>query len=407
MERSEDHNDLATALAEVRPAPHDDFAQKLDRRVAAGFPRRSRLAGSSLAGFAAWIRGLPPRRLLFAGSATALAAIAIATVVIAGGGSGPSDSQPANGLLSQFTPVNPDDSSNSAVAPRATGHPTHVQAGGVQYSDAVPQVAAPESSGLGRASNSAAAPSPEAESGAAYTPSNGSLETDSLADLSRNREIERSAEIGLLANPDDVADDSAKVFAAVHDANGIVLHSTTSSGRNGGARFELLIPSARLGDALAAFSSIDEVRSRHEATDDITKPTVTISEELQDSQARVDGLLAQLAGAEVESEREAIAAELHAERGHAARLRNQLARLHQRTTYSRVLVRIQSGAPTESGAAWGIGDAFHDAGHLLGIAAGVTLVGLAVIAPPALLCLLAWLAQRLWLRSRRERALDA
>jgi hypothetical protein len=34
-------------------------------------------------------------------------------------------------------------------------------------------------------------------------------------------------------------------------------------------------------------------------------------------------------------------------------------------------------------------------------------VGLAVVAPLTLLCFLAWLARRLWLRTRRERALDA
>lgn len=388
MERSSDHNDLATALAEVRPAPRDAFVQELDERAAAGFSRRSHFDNSPFAGFVAWVRSLSPQRLLFASGATALAAIAIATVVVATNDSGASEdsdasgSRPTSGLLSQFTPFS-DDSSRSEVVPRAA-----------------------ESSGPGRASNSAAAPSSDAESGVEYTHSKQSVQAGGLASLSRNREIERSAEIGLLAEPADVADDSAKVFSAVHDANGIVLHSTTSSGKNGGARFELLIPSLRLGDALAAFSSIDEVRSRHEATDDITKPTVTTEEELQDSQARVDSLLAQLASAEVESEREAIAAELHSERGHAARLRNQLSRLHQRTTYSRVLVRIQSGSSTESGGAWGIGDAFHDAGHILGIAAGVTLIGLAVIAPLALLCILAWLAQRLWLRTRRERALD-
>lgn len=398
MERSSDHNDLATALAEARPAPRDAFAQELDQRVAVGFPQHSRLHGSPLAGFAAWIRGLPARRLVFAGGTTALVAIAIATVVIANRDSGvpknpgASESQPTSGLLSQFTPFSDDDSSRSAVVPRAGG-------------PLLPGAAAPESSGRGQASNSGAASS-EAESGVEYTHSK-PLKAGGLANLSRNREIERSADISLLADPTDVSEDSTKVFAAVHDANGIVLHSTTSSGRNGGARFELLIPSARLGDALAAFSSIDEVRSRHEATDDITKPTVSTEEELQDVQARVDSLLAQLSGAEAESERDAIAAELHAERGQAARLRNQLARLHQRTTYSRVLVRIESGTSTESGSSWGIGDAFHDASHILGIAAGVTLIGLAVIAPLALLCLLAWLAQRLWLRSRRERALDA
>lgn len=394
MERSSDHNDLATTLAEVRPAPRDAFSQELDKRVAAGFPRHSGLDSSPLARFMAWVRAFSPQRRLFAGGSTALAAIALATVMVATNDSGvPEDSgasgsQPSAGLLSQFTPFNTGDSSRFGV---------------------VPQAAVPKSSGLGRASNSAAA-SPEAESGAEVDSNAGYANSTPLkrgGSLIRHREIERSAEIGLLADPADVAEDSTKVFAAVHDANGIVLHSTTSSGKNGGARFELLIPSIRLGDALAAFSSVDEVRSRHEATDDITKPTVTTSEELQDSQARVDSLLAQLSGAEAESEREAIAAELHAERGHAARLRSRLARLHQRTTYSRVLVRIESGASTESGGAWGIDDAFHDAGHILGIAAGVTLVGLAVIAPLTLLCLLAWLAQRLWLRSRRERALDA
>jgi len=398
MERFRDHDKIAAALAEARPAPRDAFAEELDERVAAGFPRRSRFSGSPLASLTARIRGLPPRRLVLAGGTAALAAIAIATVVIAGG---TSDSQRTQIALDRPIPTRAG----------SVNRPAHAQAGGVQYTESIPHVGAPKSTGLGRTSNSAPSPSSEATSGAELD-SNATSFAAGLPGrrggfLTRHREIERSAEIGLLAVPTDVADDSAKVFAAVHDANGIVLHSSTSSGKNGGARFELLIPSLRLGDALAAFSSIDEVRSRREATNDITKPTVTTGEELQDSQARVDSLLAQLSSAEAESERDAIAAELHAERGRAARLRNQLARLHQRTTYSRVLVRIESGASTETGSAWGIGDAFHDAGHILGIAAGVTVVGLAVIAPLALLCLLAWLAQRLWLRSRRERALDA
>jgi Domain of unknown function (DUF4349) len=395
MERSSDHNDLATALAEARPAPRDAFAQELDERVATGFPRRSRLDASPLASLGSWLRGLSPQRLGLAAAATALAAIAIATVMVAG--------------------------NSSHTRSMALDNTRHKHDHGVEFSKPIPGAAVPQSS---KPTRRATAPQASSATGGGdssspqYRTLGPAVEQHSFEreaptsaalgePTTRHREIERSAEIGLLADPADVADDSAKVFAAVHDANGIVLHSTTSSGKNGSARFELLIPSARLGDALAAFSSIDAVRSRHEATDDITKPTVTVGEELQDSQARVDSLLAQLSSAEAESEREAIAAELRAERGHAARLHNQLARLHQRTTYSRVLVRIQSGASSDSGGAWGIGDAFHDAGHILGIAAGVTLVGLAVIAPLALLCLLAWLAQRLWLRTRRERALDA
>jgi hypothetical protein len=405
MERSRDHNDLATALAEIRPVPRDAFVAELDERVAASFPRHSRFRRSPLAGLADRIGARSPMRLSFAGAAVALVAIAVATIVIASSGSGSGSRTIA--IDSNPAAPQPHGVQGSEVAPQvAAPH----SSGSVQYSEVIPFAAATGSSGPGRAvspsavHSSKAESSAEADSSASYTNSR-SLKRGGF--LIRHREIERSAEVALLADPTDVADDSAKVFAAVHDANGIVMHSTTSSGKNGGARFELLIPSARLGDALAAFSSIDEVTNRHEATDDITKPTITVSEELQDSQARVDSLLTQLSSAEVESEREAIAAELHAERGHAARLRNQLARLHQRTDYSRVLVRIQSDNSPESGGAWGIGDAFHDAGHILGIAAGVTLVGLAVIAPLALLCLLAWLSQRLWLRTRRERALNA
>jgi hypothetical protein len=355
MERSKQYEDVAVALAEVRPTPRADFAAELDELVAAGFPRKSRFG--RLQTIAARVRGLSPQRLLVASGATALAAIAIATVVI-------SNTGPDSAPIALEQPVTRQSSS----------------AGGVQYSEALPQV------------------------------TGGSVESSSAAALrgSTHRDIERSAEIGLLADPADVADDSAQVFRAVHDARGIVLRSTTTAGRDAGAHFDLLIPSARLGDALATFSAIDEVRSRHEATADITKPTVATSEELRDSRARIDSLLAQLSTAELESERDAIEAELRGERRHSARLRSQVARLHQRADFSRVSLRIESSASaTSPGGAWGVDDALGDAGHILGIAAGVTVVGLAVIAPLALIFLLAWLAHRIWLRARRERALDA
>jgi hypothetical protein len=388
MERSNDRNDLATALAEVRPAPRDAFAEELDERVAAGFPRRSRLDNSPLAGFAAWVRALSPQRLLFTGGTAALAAIAIVTVIVTSGNSGPSDPQPGSGLLSQFTPLESGDSSDSGVVPQAsTQSPTTSAAG--------------ESS----ASGESASGEPQLGSPAYDRATSRPFKFKSLSN--RQREIERSAVIGLLAKPADVADDSAEVFAAVHDADGIVLHSTTSSGGNAGARFALLIPSARLGDALAALSSIDEVGFRHETTDDITAPTVSAREGLEDSRARIDTLLTQLAAAETETEAEAVETELHGERRHAARLRARLANLDRRTAYSRVSVRIASDPSTDSGGTWGFDDAIGDAGHILAIAAAVTLVGLAIAAPIALIALLAWLAHRLWLRTRRERALDA
>ncbi len=385
MERSEQYEDIAVALAEVRPAPRADFAAELDGLVAAGFPRRSRFGSSPLAALAARLRAASPQRLLFASGSAALAAIAIATVVVASSGSTP-----------------------EPVARESAGRPEQL------FSEPVPKASSESvlpsvgSSGQHGSAETESSKSAEAHNGA-LSELHGSIAA--YAPLSRapgratHRDIERSAEIGLLADPADVADDSAKVFSAVHDAGGIVLHSTTTAGSNAGADFDLLIPSAKLGDALAAFSAIDEVRTRHEATADITAPAVALGERLRDSQARIKGLLSQLSAAETESESEAIGFELRDERRHAARLRARLSGLHRRTSFSRVSVRIESGASSGSGGSWGIDDAFGDAGHVLGVAAGVTVVGLAVLAPLALVAFLAWLAHRLWLRTRRERAL--
>ena len=103
MERSSDHDEIATALAEARPAPRDAFVEELDERVAAGFPRRSRFEQLALGGPRRLDRGLSPQRLLFAGGAAALAAIAIATVVVATNDSAPG-SRPTSGLLSHDRP---------------------------------------------------------------------------------------------------------------------------------------------------------------------------------------------------------------------------------------------------------------------------------------------------------------
>ncbi len=94
------------------------------------------------------------------------------------------------------------------------------------------------------------------------------------------------------------------------------------------------------------------------------------------------------------------------ERRVAASLRTQLDRLHRRARYARVTVRIEPGAAAGSGAkSWGVNDALDDAGRILVVAAGVVLIGLAVLGPLALIALLAWLAHRVWLRRRREAAL--
>jgi hypothetical protein len=371
METPEKGNDrLAEELRAMRPKPRPEFTAELDERAAAGFPRRSRLPRLSLDR----PRQRPARRLLLPVGGLAIAAIVAAAIVIV---PGESDDEGSVGgsFLSLEAPSDPQESSREAAP-------------------------------LSKA--------PTEESGEASSAMGGVEAVDGIVRTSgaplRNRAVERSAEITLGADPADVAAGSSKVFDVVGAHNGIVMNSFTREGAPGeaGASFELLIPSRKLSAALADLSAIDEVITRHEATADITAPTVNVTELLQDSNARIGSLLGQLQEAETESEREVVEAELRQERRHRARLRASLQDLQRRADLSRVLVRIETGgedAPSDEGS-WGIADAIDDAGKILAVAAAITVVALAVLGPIALIALLAWLAHRAWVRRERRRVLS-
>jgi hypothetical protein len=406
MEPYRDDQDLIAELRALRPEPRQEFKAELDERAAAGFPRRSARASSPLAGLFARLRSLPPRRLALSAGATALAAIAAATVVVA-----VSEPKTDSTSLARLSPnehfASPANSPHATDGADSVGSPSlrtekfgsGGDSSGIQYSEAPP------------VSTGAASPETSSSSTAGSTGIEYHDSTGPYASKVGHRDVERSAEMALGADPDEVAGDAAEVFDAVHAANGIVLSSSVNGGAEGdaGARFELLIPAAKLSDALADFSAIDTVVSRHEATDDITAPTVRIGEHLRDSRATIDGLLVQLAGADTDEERAEVEVELRAERRHAASLRSQASKLDRRANLSRVSLRIVTDTASTSsdngGGSWGVDDALGDAGHILAIAAGVTIVGLAVLGPIALIALLAWLANRARLRRARERAL--
>lgn len=379
METPRDRDDqLAAELRALRPTPRPEFAAELDERAAAGFPRRSRLSRFTLP---------QPRRLLLPAGGVALAAIAVATAVVA-----VDDQRATNPPMarSEASDARPDlggkyfDGGGKQAQGRASAHGQSNT--GIQFEADIPTASTANST------------SNQAEAMGSAPPLG-------------NRAVERSATLVLGAAPADVADDSAEVFEVVRAHDGIVMSSSTREGEPGraGARFELLIPSAKLGDALGELSGVDKVLSRHEATADITAPTVNVTELLRDSKARIDSLLGQLEGAETESEREAVEAELDQERRHRAALRAQLQHLQQRADLSRVLVRIETGGKEESGTGggtWGVDDALGDAGQILAVAAAVTVVGLAILGPIALIALLAWLTHRAWVRRERRRVLS-
>jgi Domain of unknown function (DUF4349) len=389
METPRDRDDQLTEdLRALRPTPRPEFAAELDQRAAAGFPRRSHWRWTPFER----LRSMQPRKLLIPAGGLAVLAIALATAVTM------SSEQSDSSNLAVLQPSEEVQRSNQGAPSPDQGRSGSAS---FEYSSEVPMA----SSAAGSAASGAGVETEESTSAGA-----GDAAALASEPNPSHRAVERSAELVLAAAPGDVGDDSAKVFEAVHAHDGIVMSSSTREGKTGeaAARFELLIPSAKLGDALAALSAIDEVRTRHEATDDITAPTVAAGELLADSKARIDSLLAQLEGAEAESEREAVEAELAQERRHRARLRAQLQHLERRADYSRVLVRIETGgaeAPSEGGA-WGVGDALDDAGQILAVAAAVTVVALAIVGPIALIALLAWLTHRAWVRRERGRVLS-
>jgi Domain of unknown function (DUF4349) len=367
---------LAADLRALRPTPHPDFADELDKRAAAGFPRRSRLPWFSLAR----LRALPPRRLMLATGALAVVAIAITGVLVA-----TNDTSEQQSGSSQLGFLNSYDGDVEEPAP-TTSPPVEASAEEAQPSNGIESAA-------GSASNF--------DGSGGYTAGGAHL---------AHRAVRREAQVVLGTDPAKVADDAAEVLETVRAYDGIVLRSSSHQGPEGeaGAHFELRFPSVKLAGALAALSEIGELRARHDTSLDITAPTVKVGELLQDSKARIDSLLGQLEGAETESEREAVEAELRQERHYRARLRMNLQKLQRKAQFSRVTVRIETDAVEDSsgGGPWGIDDALDDAGRVLAVAAAVAVVALAILGPIALIALLAWLAHRAWLRRERRRVLS-
>jgi hypothetical protein len=399
MNPHRDDTKLAVDLRALRPQPRPDFVAELDARAAAGFPKKDR--GDSPRGrIASWLDRVPRRRLpVFAGAA-ATAAIAIATAVVAISEDGPARSPdrhlagPAAVRPAGRPDVQHSDVPSSTVGQRAARRPGGETGAQLGAGDA--SVTRSSAAG-GTASLRFSAPVPPSTSGP-------------YATRAARRDVERSARIVLGTEASGVRAAAARVFETVHSYDGVVMRSSVRDGSAGqaGAVFDLLIPSGKLGDAMAAFSDIAEVRSRSESTLDVTGPTVGLEERLRDTRATVEGLVSELTAVGSEAERIEVEAELRSARRRLASLRSRVASLQRRTHFSRISLRIETGAAAggDAGGRWGVDDALDDAGHILTIGAGVTLIGLAILAPFILIGFLIWLAHRRQVRVGRERALE-
>lgn len=401
MNRDLTIEELASELEALRETPSQEFAGRLDARAAAGFPRRGAelvarlVAAESLRRIARRAREKAPRRPLLpalAGLGTTVV-VATAIVVWTGGGGSSDDGTQPDVLTFSGAKAAP----HRAGAPNAAGDlPKALQQDGVSA-----EAQRTESGG-----GSVIAPEPT-------VPGQPPAPAPGTAPGVRDRQVERSAEMTLGTDPDQVQDVSGKVIGVVGRYRGFVLSSSVRDGTEGdaGASFELLIPSARLSPALADLSGIAEVRSRSENTLDITAPYVSAREHLRDARAEAEGLLRQLAAADTDAERASVKAQLQVVRGRIAAFRTQVDRLQRRGNFSRVSLDVVTGKaeafPASGGNDWTIGDALRDAGRVLAVAAGVVLLGAALILPIGLLGGAFWGARRIYLRRARSATISA
>ena len=226
-------------------------------------------------------------------------------------------------------------------------------AGGVQYSEALPQVAGGASGIPSTAGGSAEALK---EYSTSLPDSNASDPTLSRA---THREIERSAEIGLLA--DRPTSPRTRPRSSAPSTTLAASFCTRRPRRGEKCRGALRSADPKRQARRCARRLLGDRRGPPRTRQPPTSPSPPSpsTKRLQDSRARLDGLLAQLSTAEAESEREAIGAELRGERRHAAHCARSWRHCTAAPTYSQGLAADRSRRLFDGtqAAAWGIGDA--------------------------------------------------
>ncbi|MGH2926372.1 MAG: DUF4349 domain-containing protein, partial [Solirubrobacterales bacterium] len=390
-----DLEELAMLAAEIRggrPEPSAKAEQMLDELAASGFPpRRSDRVGRAtrrVTDAYGDLRRRGTRRLAPAMAAATVFLVAIGVGVSQTGvfndGEAPS---PAQTAPQRSAEADGGLSADSGSATRAK-QPSLQTSGAVRNRAPAVKQSTPR---LG--SRSAAAP---------------------LAATLANRRQAQNVDLELSTSPDNFRDAADGVLDVVRDHHGFVLSSHVAAGdpgvrgaRPGSASFDLRIPARELSAALGGLSDLGHVVSRTDGTLDITKRFVAARKRIDALSAARAGLLRQLGEAATIAEQQSLRARLRIVEARLAGAHQDLAKAQQRVSLVPVSVAIEATDKQASGGAWTIGDAFHDAGRVLTVAAGGALVGGAALLPLALLIVLTAAGWRGWVRRQRARALDA
>jgi hypothetical protein len=363
---------LASDLRAEAPRMSSAFAARLDERVEAGFPR------------ARPERGLTPLRTLLArlraGRMHMLPALGVAATLLIG--------VVVIGLVG-----------------RDGGGREPVAIGGAAEES---KQAAPSGTGDAQLGLDSA----DTESGyqpAPLSPVQGARSGSGSGKPGFGRKVEKSAQLTLTTSPDDVQDVADGVVRATQEVGGIVSGSsiTTTDGQ-GSAQFQLRIPTRRLDDAIRRLSRLAHVGSLSQNGNDITASFVSAASRLSDARSERKALLRALGKATTAAQIASLRARLRANRSEIAAYKGELNGLRRRADFANVDVAVEGTGKKRGGTGgWTPEDALRDAVRVLEVAAGVTLVGLAVLLPFALLAGLAAAAARATRRRRREQALNA
>jgi Domain of unknown function (DUF4349) len=239
------------------------------------------------------------------------------------------------------------------------------------------------------------------------------------------RKVAQNAQLVLSTEPQDVRDVADGVVGVVDRYGGYVVSSNVTSGKapaptpvpengraarsqQGSGTFELRIPAQHLQAALGDMSKLAHVTSRTEGVKDITKRFDEAKAHVHDLNVERANLLTQLGNAVTIAEQDSIKARIKVVENQLASARDHYGHVKDRIRLVPVSVEIrgQAGVDSGGGGAWSIGDAFHDAGRVLTVMAGILLISAAVLVPIGLIVGVAWLTARAVIRKRREDALE-
>jgi hypothetical protein len=372
--------ELTLILAGQRPEPSAAFTAALDKRVAQRF-------AAPAAGGARAPAGKRRRRWLYApGAAFAVAAAAAGVIVVSSGSPPRQLAQAISGApgVKAPAPATSTGSASSAANPGSASSPASPASPGAAPSAATP-------GGSAGVPNSAAAP---------VTP---------------GRQVIRSAQISLSTRPSQVDNVAQQVFTVVANQNGVVENSnvTATNDASGYAQFQLSVPNANLGPAMAALSRLHgaAVVSRNDATEDVTGRVGGAGRTLADARARRTALLRQLAIATTNAAIDSLKIQIRDANASIASDLATLRALQRQVASSQISLTINASMivghhHSSTGGGFTLGRAAHQAGRVLVVAAGVALIALAVLVPVGLLAALGlWVGHAVH-RRRREQALD-